>query len=200
MHQSVYRIHSNTKKACIQYKHFVLNLFWGILLYSVGGGLLSKMGRNIIELLSTLAGQGSSTLGVLGLLHETKLGELLKNVAIDLASTQSEVVWSTTESLWTSEDLSQGTNTNVWSDVDATSNGCSASIHPISIIRSELLECSSLDDVNPLEIVISRTTSFTYLWDLELSLGLQMLSVSSDEVLSGNVLEGLDGEVGGHHL
>lgn len=152
MQEPVYRIHFDNifRSWYCTTRHLIL--VRGILLYSVGGGLLSKMGRNIIELLSALAGQGSSTLGVLGLLHETKLGELLKNVAIDLTSTQGKVVWSTTESLWTSEDLSEGANSNVWSDVNATSNSSGTGVHPVGVIRSELLEGGSLDDVNPLEI------------------------------------------------
>ena len=39
-----------------------------------------------------------------------------------------------------------------------------------------------------------------YLWDFELSLCLQVLGESSNEVLSRGVLQGLDGEVGGQHL
>lgn len=129
----------------------------GILLYSVCGGLLGcEMGRNIIELLSALAGKHSSTLRVLGLLHETKLGELLQDVTVDLTSAQGEVVWSATESLCTSEDLSEGPNTNVGSDVNATSDCSGASVHPVGVIRSKLLECGGLDDVNPLKRYIQQ--------------------------------------------
>ena len=108
------------------------------------------MGRNIVELLSALASQGSAALGRLRLLDESHLGELLQDVTVDLASTQSEVGWSTTESLGTSEDLLQSTDTNVGSDVHTTSDSSGANVQPVGVIGGELLEGSGLDDVNPL--------------------------------------------------
>ena len=108
------------------------------------------MGRNIIELLSTLASDNSTSLGVLGFLHQTKLGELLEDVSIDLTGAEGKVVWSATESLSTTENLSQSTNTDVWSNINSACNSCSSSVHPVSVIRSEFLESSGLDDVNPL--------------------------------------------------
>ena len=60
------------------------------------------------------------------------------------------MVWSTSESLGTSENLSQSTNTNVGSDVYSASNGGSSGVHPVSVIRSEFLKSGSLDDVSPL--------------------------------------------------
>jgi hypothetical protein len=120
-------------------------------LYSVGGRLLgSEVGRNIIELLSALASDNSTSLGVLGFFHQTELGELLEDVSIDLTGTEGKVVWSTTESLSTTENLSQSANTDVWSDVNSASDSSSTSVHPVSIIRSEFLESSGLDDINPL--------------------------------------------------
>ncbi len=108
------------------------------------------MGRNIVQLLSALASEDSSTLGSLRLLHESKLGELLENVTVDLTSSQCEVVRSATESLGTTEDLSKSTNTNVGSDVDSTGDGGRSCVDPVGVIRSELLECGGLDDVSPL--------------------------------------------------
>ena len=144
------------------------------------------MRRNIVELLSSLVGKNSSTLGVLRSIHQSELGELLKNMTIDLASTESEMVWSTTESLGTTENLSESTNTNVGSNVDSTGDGSSSGVHPVSIIRSEFLESSGLDDISPLrsDLVEKGNHSITYLWNLELALGLQVLGVSFDEVLS----------------
>ena len=124
----------------------------GILLYSVGGGLLScEMGRNIIELLSALASEDSSSLRVLRLLHKAELGELLKDVTLDLTSGNGEVAWSATESLWTTKDLSQSTNTNVGSDVNTTSDSSGTSVHPVGVIGSKLLEGRGLNEVSPLE-------------------------------------------------
>jgi len=142
--------------------------------------------RNIIELLSSLVGKNSSTLGILRSIHQSELGELLKNMTIDLASTESEVAWSTTESLGTTENLSESTNTNVGSDIDSAGNSGSSGVHPISIIRSEFLESSGLDDVSPLRSDFMKKGDhlITYLWNLELALGLQVLGVSFDEVLS----------------
>ena len=108
------------------------------------------MGRNIVQLLSALASEDSSTLGSLGFLHESELAELLENVTVDLARSQSEVVGSASESLGTAEDLSQRTNTNIRSDVNSTGDGGSSSVNPVGIIRSQLLESSGLDEVSPL--------------------------------------------------
>ena len=144
------------------------------------------MRRNIIELLSSLVGKNSSTLGVLRSIHQSELGELLKNMTIDLASTESEMVWSTTESLGTTENLSEGTNTNVGSDVDSAGDGSSSGVHPVSIIRGEFLESSGLDDIRPLrsDVMDRLDHMLTYLWNLELALSLQVLGVSFNEVLS----------------
>jgi len=124
-------------------------------LYSVGDRLLgSEVGRNIIELLSALASDDSTSLGVLGFLHETELGELLEDVTIDLTGTERKVVWSTSESLSTTENLSQSTNTNVWSNINSASDSSGTGVHPVGIIWSELLEGSGLDDINPLKTII----------------------------------------------
>jgi hypothetical protein len=116
------------------------------------------VGRNIVQLLSALASQSSTALRGLRLLHQSQLGELLENVAIDLSGTQSEVVWSASESLGSAEDLSQSTNTNVGSDVDSTCDGGSTGVDPVGIIGSELLESSCLDDISPLRKIIYRAT------------------------------------------
>ena len=108
------------------------------------------MGRNIVQLLSALASEDSASLGSLGFLHESELGKLLENVTVDLASAQREVVRSASESLSTTEDLSQSTNTDVGSDVNSTGDGGRSGVNPVSIIRSELLEGGGLDDVSPL--------------------------------------------------
>ena len=109
------------------------------------------MDGNIVQLLSALASQLSTALGVLGLLHQTQLGELLKNVSVDLSRTNSEVVGPATKSLRSSEDLSKSTNSNVRPDVNPSSNGGGSGVQPVGVIRSELLEGGSLDDINPLE-------------------------------------------------
>ena len=108
------------------------------------------MGRNIIQLLSALASQSPATLRGLRLLHQTQLAELLENVTVDLAGAQSEMAWSASESLGTSEDLSHSSNANVRSDVDTTGDSGSSGVDPVSIIRSELLESGSLNDISPL--------------------------------------------------
>jgi hypothetical protein len=108
------------------------------------------VGRNIVQLLSALASQGASTLAGLRLLHQAELGELLENVTIDLSSAQGEVVWSATESLGATEDLSEGSNTNVRSDVHTACDGGGSGVNPVGVIGSELLESSSLDEVSPL--------------------------------------------------
>ena len=144
------------------------------------------MRRNIIELLSSLVGKNSSTLGVLRSIHQSELGELLKNMTIDLTGAEGEMVWSATESLGTTENLSESTNTNVRSNVDSAGDGSSSGVHPVSIIRGEFLESSGLDDISPLrsDFMDRLDHMITYLWNLELALGLQVLGVSFNEVLS----------------
>lgn len=96
------------------------------------------------------------------------------------------MAWSTSKSLGTSENLSQSTNTDVWSDVNSAGNGGSSGVHPVSVIRGEFLKGGSLDDVSPLksDFKTNFVYAITYLWDLELALGLQVLGVSFDEFLS----------------
>lgn len=72
-------------------------------------------------------------------------------MAVDLTGSQSEVVGSATESLSTTEDLPECTNSNVGSDVDTSSNGGGSSVDPVGIIRSEFLEGCGLDDISPLK-------------------------------------------------
>jgi hypothetical protein len=71
-------------------------------------------------------------------------------MTIDLSGTESEVIWSSSESLGSSEDLSQSTDTDVGSDVDSTGDSSSASVNPVLIIWSEFLEGGCLDDIGPL--------------------------------------------------
>ncbi len=66
------------------------------------------------------------------------------------------MAWSTSKSLGTSENLSQSTNTDVWSDVNSAGNGGSSGVHPVSVIRSEFLKSGSLDDVSPLKAILRR--------------------------------------------
>jgi hypothetical protein len=136
--------------------------------------------------LSSLVGQNSTSLGVLGLLHQSELTELLKNMTVDLASAEGEMAWSTSKSLRTTENLSQSTNTNVRSDVDSARDGGGSGVHPISVIRGEFLEGGGLDDVSPLRSDFKKNVELTstYLWDLELALSLQVLGVRLDEFLS----------------
>lgn len=62
------------------------------------------------------------------------------------------MVRSATESLGTAEDLPERTDTDVGSDVNATSDRGGSGVNPVSVIRSELLEGGSLDDISPLRI------------------------------------------------
>lgn len=125
----------------------------GFRVYSISGGLLlvGEVGRNIVHLLSALAGQRSAARGRLGLLHHAQLGELLQDVTVDLTSAQGEVAGSAAESLGASKDLLQTTNTHVGSDIDAASDRGGSGVHPVGVIRGELLESGGLDDVNPLK-------------------------------------------------
>ena len=129
---------------------------YGLSLFSNCLLLGSEVGRNIVHLLSALAGQGSASLGNLRLFHQSELRELLENVAIDLTGTQCEVVRSATESLGTAEDLPERTDTDVGSDVNTTSDRSGSGVNPVSVIRSELLEGGSLDDISPLRIDLNE--------------------------------------------
>lgn len=62
------------------------------------------------------------------------------------------MVRSATESLGTAEDLPERTDTDVGSDVNATSDRSGSGVNPVSVIRSELFEGGSLDDISPLRI------------------------------------------------
>lgn len=77
----------------------------------------------------------------------------------------------------TTVQLVQLTNTNLLSQVDVTGDGSSSLVEPsLRLLGRQLIAGRGLDNVN-----VTR--------DLQLTLSLQELGVSVDEILSGNVSE-----------
>lgn len=87
------------------------------------------------------------------------------------------LVWSETSVDGTTVQLVQLTNTNLLSQVDVSSSRSSSLVEPsLGFLRWQLVTCGGLNELN-------------VTWNLQLTLTLQELSVSVDEVLSWNVSE-----------
>lgn len=83
--------------------------------------------------------------------------------------------WSTTSVDGTTVELVQLTDTNLLSQVDVTSSGGSSLVEPsLRLLWWQFITSRGLDEIN-------------VTWNLQLTLSLQELSISVDEILCWNV-------------
>lgn len=108
-------------------------------------------------------------------LQNTNLGQGLNDLSVDGAGSVSVSVRSKTSVDGTTVQLVQLADTDLLSQVDVTGNGRGSLVEPsLRLLGGQLIASRGLDNVN-----VTR--------DLQLTLSLQELGVSVDEILSGNV-------------
>lgn len=120
---------------------------------------------------------GNSSTTLVRELQNTNLGQGLNDLSVDGSGSIGVSVGSETSVDGTTVQLVQLTNTNLLSQVDVTGDGSSSLVEPsLRLLGRQLIAGRGLDNVN-----VTR--------DLQLTLSLQELGVSVDEILSGNVSE-----------
>jgi hypothetical protein len=81
---------------------------------------------------------------------ELSVFELLQAVSDDFTGTLVVLGWADTASLLATVVGLECRNTDLSSDVELVSYGCSSSVEPVAIVGSEILETSSLNVLGPL--------------------------------------------------
>lgn len=120
---------------------------------------------------------GNSSTTLVRELQNTNLGQGLNDLSVDGSGSIGVSVGSETSVDGTTVQLVQLTNTNLLSQIDVTGDGSSSLVEPsLRLLGRQLIAGRGLDNVN-----VTR--------DLQLTLSLQELGVSVDEILSGNVSE-----------
>jgi len=142
--------------------------------------VLSDAVGDDIKVLSSLGGYDSRPLLFEALFisgDDVKFFQNLEGVSDETASNLSVVVSGVTVSLLVAVDLSQRANTEVSSQIYLSGDGGNSGVEPVRVFRSEFLSDTGLDVFSPLR-------------HLDLVVLLKEFSISSDEVLGGDVLDG----------
>lgn len=134
--------------------------------------VLQGLSSNTVQISLTVS-RDSSTLW--GNLKDTQLLQGLQDSSVDGTGGISVLGWSTTSVDGTTVELVQLTDTNLLSQVDVTSSGGSSLVEPsLRLLWWQFITSRGLDEIN-------------VTWNLQLTLSLQELSISVDEILCWNV-------------
>lgn len=135
--------------------------------------LLQGLSGDTVQVSLTVLRDSSTTLWVD--LNNTDLLQSLQDSSVDRTRSVSMLVWSETSVDGTTVQLVQLTDTNLLSQVDVSGSRSSSLVEPsLGFLRWQLVTCGGLNELN-------------VTWNLQLTLTLQELSVSVDELLSWNV-------------
>lgn len=139
--------------------------------------LLQGLSSNTVQVSLTVLRDSSATLW--RNFKNTNLLQGLDNSSVDGAGSVGVLVWSETSVDGATVQLVQLTDTNVLSQVNVSGSGSSSLVEPsLGFLWGQLVTGRGLD-------------KFNVTWNLQLTLTLQELGVSVDEVLSWNVSERL---------